>query len=44
MSYLEARGMQKKRIFIYANQSPTAPLNTMENTMAKSEKVESSSF
>ena len=38
------RKMRKKRIFFYAHQSPTAPLNTMGITKAKSEKVENSNF
>ena len=36
--------MQKIRNFVYVHQSPTAPLNTMGITMAKSEKVDNFSF
>ena len=38
------RKMQKHRNFVYAHQSPTAPLNTMGITRAKSGKVENFSF
>ena len=33
------RKMQKIRKFLYAHQSPTAPLNAMEITMAKVKKL-----